>query len=92
MDMREEFRHEALGLLIEEELRRVGVNIADMCNEMHMGHTTYSELRSGSDKHLRYYVGILDYYSDALTEEEFLEKVREWTLMYLRYKKERGKC
>lgn len=40
MDMRNEIRHEALGILIEEELRRAGVNIAAMCDEMHMGHTT----------------------------------------------------
>ena len=43
--MRKEAHHEALGLLIEEELRRVGVNIAAMCDEMHMGHTTYSDLK-----------------------------------------------
>ena len=48
MDMRNEIRHEALGLLIEEELRRAGVNIAAMCDEMHMGHTTYSDLRGAS--------------------------------------------
>lgn len=47
MDMREENRHEVLGLLIEEELRLAGVNIASMCNEIHMGHTTYSDLRGG---------------------------------------------
>lgn len=45
MDMREENRHEVLGLLIEEELRRAGVNIVAMCDEMHMGHTTYSDLK-----------------------------------------------
>ena len=45
MDMRKEIRHEALGILIEEELRRAGVNITAMCDEMHMGHTTCSDLR-----------------------------------------------
>ena len=48
MDMRNEIRHEALGILIEEELRRAGVNIAAMCDEMHMGHTTYSDLKGAS--------------------------------------------
>ena len=48
MDMRSEIRHEALGILIEEELRRAGVNIAAMCDEMHMGHTTYSDLKGAS--------------------------------------------
>ena len=43
--MRNEIRHEALGILIEEELRRAGVNITAMCDAMHMGHTTYSDLR-----------------------------------------------
>jgi len=45
MDMRNEIRHEALGILIEEELRRAGVNITAMCDAMHMGHTTYYDLR-----------------------------------------------
>ena len=45
MDMRNEIRHEALGILIEEELRRAKVNIMAMCDELHMEHTTCSDLR-----------------------------------------------
>lgn len=45
MDMRNEIRHEALGILIEEELRRAKVNIMAMCDGLHMGHTTCSDLR-----------------------------------------------
>ncbi|MEB3376272.1 hypothetical protein SFC43_35290 [Bacteroides sp. CR5/BHMF/2] len=86
--MRNEIRHEALGILIEEELRRAGVNITAMCDAMHMGHTTYSDLR-GSDKHLKYYEGILDFYCNALTDEEILEKIEKWALMYLRYRKKK---
>ncbi len=43
--MQNEIRHEALGILIEEELRRAKVNIMAMCDELHMGHTTCSDLR-----------------------------------------------
>jgi len=38
---------------------------------------------------LKYYEGILDYYCDTLTEEEILEKMEEWVLMYLRYRKKK---
>lgn len=89
MDMRNEIRHEALGILIEEELRRAKVNIMAMCDELHMGHTTCSDLRGGSDKHLKYYEGILDFYCDAFTDEEILEKIEKWALMYLRYRKKK---
>lgn len=31
---------------------------------------------------LHYYESILNFYCDSLTEEELLEKIREWTLRY----------
>lgn len=36
---------------------------------------------------LHYYESILNFYCDSLTEEELLEKIREWTLRYLWYRK-----
>ena len=39
---------------------------------------------------LHYYESILNFYCDSLTEEELLEKIREWTLRYLWYRKKRG--
>ena len=33
---------------------------------------------------LHYYESILNFYCDSLTEEELLEKIREWTLRYRR--------
>lgn len=47
MDMRDKILHEALGLLIEEELQRAKVNITTMCDEIHMGHSTCSALKGG---------------------------------------------
>ena len=38
---------------------------------------------------LHYYESILNFYCDSLTEEELLEKIREWTLRYLWYRKKR---
>ena len=38
---------------------------------------------------LHYYESILNFYCDSLTEEELLEKIREWTLGYLWYRKKR---
>ena len=38
---------------------------------------------------LHYYESNLNFYSDSLTEEELLEKIREWTLRYLWYRKKR---
>lgn len=31
---------------------------------------------------LHYYESILNFYCDSLTEEELLEKIREWTLRF----------
>ncbi|GCB35847.1 hypothetical protein KGMB02408_27920 [Bacteroides faecalis] len=36
---------------------------------------------------MSFYERILNYYYEQLTEEEFMEKTREWTLRYIRYKK-----
>ena len=38
---------------------------------------------------LHYYESILNFDCDSLTEEELLEKIREWTLRYLWYRKKR---
>ena len=38
---------------------------------------------------LHYYESILNFYCDSLTEEELLEKIREWTLRYLWYRQKR---
>ena len=38
---------------------------------------------------LHYYESILNFYCDSLTEEELLEKIHEWTLRYLWYRKKR---
>ena len=39
------------------------------------------------DKCLNYYERIFNYYYDTLTEEEFLKKMHEWSLRYIRYRK-----
>ena len=36
---------------------------------------------------LNYYERIFNYYYDTLTEEEFLKKMHEWSLRYIRYRK-----
>ena len=38
-------------------------------------------------KCLNYYERIFNYYYDTLTEEEFLKKMHEWSLRYIRYRK-----
>ena len=54
-------------------------------------HLLHSEknAKGDSDKHLKYYEGILDFYCDAFTDEEILEKIEKWALMYLRYRKKK---
>jgi hypothetical protein len=46
--MSKKIMHQALGLFIEEELRRAGVKIMEMCEAINMGHSTYAELKGAS--------------------------------------------
>ena len=53
------------------------------------GERQLREYKIGEDMKLHYYESILNFYCDSLTEEELLEKIREWTLRYLWYRKKR---
>ena len=53
------------------------------------GESQLWEYKKGEDMKLHYYESILNFYCDSLTEEELLEKIREWTLRYLWYRKKR---
>ena len=53
------------------------------------GESQLLEYKKGEDMKLHYYESILNFYCDSLTEEELLEKIREWTLRYLWYRKKR---
>ena len=53
------------------------------------GESQLGEYKKGEDMKLHYYESILNFYCDSLTEEELLEKIREWTLRYLWYRKKR---
>lgn len=75
-----------LWAFIEELLKLEHVKIIEMCHQINMGKETYGKLKK-DDKCLSFYERILSYYYELLTEEEFMEKRREWTLRYIRYRK-----
>ena len=53
------------------------------------GESQLKKNKKGEDMKLHYYESILNFYCDSPTEEELLEKIREWTLRYLWYRKKR---
>ncbi|MCS3258747.1 hypothetical protein NXV10_17145 [Bacteroides thetaiotaomicron] len=85
--MKKEYHHFAFGLFIEEVLKCEKVGISAMCQAIGMSKETYEMLKKRDDKCLNYYERIFNYYYDTLTEEEFLKKMHEWSLRYIRYRK-----
>ena len=79
--MKKNFKHVLLGTFIDESLKCANLTMTHLCKETGMG--------KGEDMKLHYYESILNFYCDSLTEEELLEKIREWTLRYLWYRKKR---
>ena len=77
--MKKNFKHVLLGTFIDESLKCANLTMTHLCREY----------KKGEDMKLHYYESILNFYCDSLTEEELLEKIREWTLRYLWYRKKR---
>ena len=81
--MKKNFKHVLLGTFIDESLKCANLTMTHLCKETGMGKASYENIK------LHYYESILNFYCDSLTEEELLEKIREWTLRYLWYRKKR---
>ena len=88
--MKKEYHHFAFGLFIEEVLKCEKVVVSAMCQAIGMSKETYEMLKKGmNQKALDIARNIFNFYYDTLTEEEFLEKMHEWSLRYIRYRKRR---
>ena len=81
--MENKFVHPKLGEFIEEALKVAHINISAMCRAIHMGPATYQKIK--------HYERVFNYYYDTLTEEEFVEKMHEWALRFIRYKEKQIK-
>ncbi|RHI42814.1 hypothetical protein DW167_13050 [Bacteroides thetaiotaomicron] len=50
-----------------------------------------SKDKKREEKDLIHYERVFNYYYDTLTEEEFVEKMHEWALRFIRYKEKQIK-
>ncbi|MFT0433325.1 hypothetical protein [Bacteroides thetaiotaomicron] len=89
--MENKFVHPKLGEFIEEALKVAHINISAMCRAIHMGPATYQKIKKREEKDLIHYERVFNYYYDTLTEEEFVEKMHEWALRFIRYKEKQIK-
>ncbi|MCS3137269.1 hypothetical protein NXW25_10700 [Bacteroides ovatus] len=77
----------ALGVYIGELQKRADLKNDEIRKSVHIGHSTFNDLKKGAKRPLSDYVKVVECCLDAFNEEEAGVIWDEWRRMYFRYRR-----